>query len=104
VKHDFNRVEIEGHPSDVFEQAMANFEGELAPALTRILQAGNLRNTEDRAILLNFIGLIAVRKPCGAAPAFTRYLSFGATIHSRLSAVCPPPPRSTGEVLPVSTE
>jgi len=63
VKHDFNRVEIEGHEPDVFEQAMAGFEGELAPALNRILEAGNLRNADDRAILLNFIGLIAIRNP-----------------------------------------
>jgi hypothetical protein len=63
VKHDFNRVEIEGHAPDVFEQAMAGFEGELAPALDRILKAGNLKNTEDRAILLNFIGLISIRNP-----------------------------------------
>jgi hypothetical protein len=63
VKHDFNRVEIEGHPPDVFEQVMADFESELAPALTRILQTGNLRKTEDRAILFNFIGLIAIRNP-----------------------------------------
>jgi hypothetical protein len=63
VKHDFNRVEIEGHPPDAFEQVMAEFEGKLAPALTRILQAGNLRNVEDRAILFNFIGLIAIRNP-----------------------------------------
>jgi hypothetical protein len=63
VKNDFNRVEIEGHPPDVFEQAMAKFEGGLAPALTRILSARNLRNTEDRAILLHFIGLISIRNP-----------------------------------------
>jgi hypothetical protein len=63
VKHDFNRVEIEGHPPDAFEQVMADFEGELAPALTRILQAGNLKTVEDRAILLNFIGLVAIRNP-----------------------------------------
>jgi uncharacterized protein DUF4238 len=63
VKHDFNRVEIEGHPPDAFEQAMASFEGVLGPALDRILRAGNLRNAEDRGILFNFIGLIAVRNP-----------------------------------------
>jgi len=63
VKHDFNRVEIEGTAPDVFEQKMAKFEGDLAPALNRILEARNLRNAEDRAILLNFIGLIAIRNP-----------------------------------------
>jgi hypothetical protein len=63
VKHDFNRVEIEGSAPDTFEQTMAKFEGELAPALNRILEAGNLKSGEDRAILLNFIGLIAIRNP-----------------------------------------
>ena len=63
VKHDFNRVEIEGNAPDVFEQEMAKFEGELAPALNRILEVRNLRSAEDRAILLNFIGLIAIRNP-----------------------------------------
>jgi hypothetical protein len=63
VKHDFNRVEIDGHTPDAFEQVMADFEGDLAPALNRILQAGNLKKTEDRALLLNFIGLISIRNP-----------------------------------------
>jgi hypothetical protein len=63
VEHDFNRVEIEGQPADVFEQALAKFEGELGPALTRILQAGNLRNAADKAVVLNFIGLISIRNP-----------------------------------------
>ncbi|MDU1671519.1 MAG: DUF4238 domain-containing protein, partial [Bradyrhizobium sp.] len=63
VEQDFNRVEIEGHAPDAFEQIMATFEGQLAPAITRVLQAQNIRNSEDRAILLNFIGLIAIRNP-----------------------------------------
>ncbi len=63
VKHDFNRVEIEGQAPDVFEQVIAGFEGQLAPALVRILEAGSLKNEDDRAILLNFIGLIAIRNP-----------------------------------------
>jgi len=37
VIRDFNRVEIDGHPPDVFEKAMASFESELAPALQRIV-------------------------------------------------------------------
>ena len=56
VKHDFNRVEIEGNAPDVFEQEMAKFEGELAPALNRILEVRNLRSAEDRAILLTSLG------------------------------------------------
>jgi Protein of unknown function (DUF4238) len=63
VEHDFNRVEVEGHPPDVFEQAMAKFEAELSPALARILEAGNLRDEKDRGILLDFIAHISVRNP-----------------------------------------
>ncbi|MBR0753539.1 DUF4238 domain-containing protein [Bradyrhizobium jicamae] len=63
VEQDFNRVDVEGHPPDTFEQLMAAFEGDLGPALSRILQARNLRNEEDRATLLNFIGLVAIRNP-----------------------------------------
>ncbi|MDF0517740.1 DUF4238 domain-containing protein [Bradyrhizobium yuanmingense] len=63
VEQDFNRVEIDGHAPDVFEQIMAAFEGELGPALNRVLQARNLRNAEDRTILFNFLGLIAIRNP-----------------------------------------
>ncbi len=63
VKRDFNRVEIEGHAPDVFEQAIAQFEDELAPALSRILDARSLSDEKDRATLLNFIAHIAVRNP-----------------------------------------
>jgi hypothetical protein len=63
VKRDFNRVEIQGKTPDFFELEMADFEGVLAPALERIIAAGNLRNDEDRGTLLNFIGLISIRNP-----------------------------------------
>ena len=62
-KRDFNRVEIEGQPPDVFEQAMASFEGELGPALGRILEAQSLDNENDRAVLLNAIALFSTRNP-----------------------------------------
>jgi hypothetical protein len=62
-KRDFNRVEIEGQPPDVFEQAMASFEGELGPALVRILEAQSLDNENDRAVLLNAIALFSTRNP-----------------------------------------
>jgi Protein of unknown function (DUF4238) len=63
VIRDFNRVEIEGHPPDVFEKAMAGFEDELAPALQRIIDSRSLKNADDRAFLLNFIALLALRNP-----------------------------------------
>ena len=63
LERDFNRVEIEGLEPDVFEKAMAEFEGQLAPALGRIITARSLKNEDDRAYLLNFIGLLALRNP-----------------------------------------
>jgi hypothetical protein len=63
VEMDFNRVEIEGHPPDVVEKAMAEFETEAAAALERIVAAKSIRQTEDRSYLLNLIGLLAVRNP-----------------------------------------
>lgn len=63
VRRDFRRVDIEGHPPDVFENVMSTFEDDLGPAIDRICNAGNLKNTNDREILLNFIALISVHNP-----------------------------------------
>ncbi|EIM25233.1 DUF4238 domain-containing protein [Microvirga lotononidis] len=63
VELDFNRIDVEGHEPDALEKALAGFEGMLGPALVRVLEAGNLKNIEDRAIILNFMCLIAIRNP-----------------------------------------
>lgn len=63
VKHDFNRVDIQDHPPDIVERDLARFEDDLAPALRRISQAGNIGEQKDREILFNFIAHIAVRNP-----------------------------------------
>jgi hypothetical protein len=63
VEMDFNRVEIEGHPPDVVEKAMSEFETEAAAALQQIVAAKSIQQTEDRSYLLNLIGLLAVRNP-----------------------------------------
>src|SRR5689334_24429157 len=63
TERDFNRVDIEGHPPDAFEQGIAKFEGELAPALVRILNSKSIDNQEDRILLMNLIGLAAIRNP-----------------------------------------
>jgi Protein of unknown function (DUF4238) len=63
VERDFNRVEIEGHRPDAFENAMARFEMRAALALERIIAAKSIRQTEDRSYLFNLIGLLAVRNP-----------------------------------------
>jgi hypothetical protein len=63
VEKDFNTVEIDGQPPDVFEQGMAGFESELAPALKRIIDSRSLQDVDDRAYLLNFIALQCLRNP-----------------------------------------
>jgi hypothetical protein len=63
TEKDFNRIEVEGHPPDALEQGIAKFEGELGPALLRILQNRSLNNDEDRLLLMNLIGTSAIRNP-----------------------------------------
>jgi Protein of unknown function (DUF4238) len=64
TQKDFNRVEIEGHPPDAFEQGvLAKFENELGPALVRILEHRSLKDDADRALLFNLIGMSAIRTP-----------------------------------------
>jgi hypothetical protein len=63
LERDFNRVDLEGIDLDAFEKAISGFESDLAPALKRIIQAGTLENPDDRATLLNFIGLLFMRNP-----------------------------------------
>jgi hypothetical protein len=63
MSRDFNRVEIEGHPPDVLENALAEFESQIASALERIIAAKSIQNDEDRSYLFNLIGLLALRSP-----------------------------------------
>jgi len=60
---DFNRVEIDGHEPDAVENALSGFESELGPALVRICEARSIANEEDRTLLLNLVGLAAMRTP-----------------------------------------
>jgi len=63
TERDFNRVEVEGHPPDAFEQGIAKFEGELGPALDRIMANRSLENENDRLLLMNLVGMLAIRNP-----------------------------------------
>jgi hypothetical protein len=64
LEGNFNTVEVEGLEPDFFEKAMAEFEGELAPALERIIGAQSLQNdADDYAMLLNFVTMLALRNP-----------------------------------------
>lgn len=64
VERDFHAVDVEGLPSDTFESNLAGFEDELDKALRRIVAARSITKDEnDRAYLLNFICLLAIKNP-----------------------------------------
>lgn len=63
VERDFNRVERENAPVDALEVALAQFEGEAAAALTRVVQSKSYPSDEDLNYLLNVVGLLHVRNP-----------------------------------------
>ena len=63
-RRDFNRIEgTDEIPPDAFETSLARFEAELGPALTRILSSQSLTDQDDKIILMNFIGWIALHNP-----------------------------------------
>lgn len=59
----FNRLEVEGMDPNALEKALAEFEGEVAPALERIKEVKSLAKDEDRASFVNFMAAIALRNP-----------------------------------------
>jgi Protein of unknown function (DUF4238) len=63
TERDFNRVEIDGIAPDAFENAMAAIESDLSHGIERIRTAGTFDNADDRASLLNLIGLLHLRNP-----------------------------------------
>ncbi|HEX9470744.1 MAG TPA: DUF4238 domain-containing protein [Bradyrhizobium sp.] len=62
-ERDFNRFEVEGLDPNAFESDMSSFETSLGEALERIVQSKSLSDENDRAYLLNFICLLAIRNP-----------------------------------------
>ena len=63
AERDFNRVEIEGVAPDAFENAMAGVESDLSRGIERIRASGAFHTADDRACLLNLIGLLHLRNP-----------------------------------------
>jgi len=63
VERDFHRIDIEGVPIDALENAFSKFESELSPALERIIAARSIDDDNDRILLLNLIGLMAIKTP-----------------------------------------
>jgi hypothetical protein len=63
AQRDFNRVDVEGHPLDAIESALAPFEGEAVAAIRRVIDSQGFPNNDDWNLILNLLGLIAVRNP-----------------------------------------
>lgn len=63
AERDFNRVDIEGHPVDAVEHALASFEGEVATALGTVIRSEEYPSDEDLNLILNLLGVIAIRNP-----------------------------------------
>jgi len=61
LERDFNTIDLEGHPPDAFEQAMASVESDIGSALTRINEAQSLADENHRTLLLNLLGLLHIR-------------------------------------------
>jgi hypothetical protein len=59
----FNRIELEGMDKNELEKALAEFEGEMGPALERVKEAKSLAEEEDRAHIMNFMAALALRNP-----------------------------------------
>ena len=60
---DFHTIDIEGHPPDALESALGQFEGQVAASLDRIIAARQITDDEDKTLLLNLVGLLAVKSP-----------------------------------------
>jgi len=63
AQRDFNRVEVDGHPPDAIESALAPFEGNAVAAIRRVIDSEAFPNDSDWNLILNLLGLIAVRNP-----------------------------------------
>lgn len=63
AERDFNRVDIEGHPPDAIEQALAPFEGQATTAIRNVIETEEFPSDDDWNSILNLLGLIAVRNP-----------------------------------------
>jgi hypothetical protein len=60
---DFNRVDVPGVNPNQVESDYSKFEGELTPALRRMMESRTFGNAEDHNLILNLIALLAIRTP-----------------------------------------
>jgi Protein of unknown function (DUF4238) len=63
AERDFNRVKVADHEIDALENALAQFEGEAAPAVQRLINGKRLPDNGDLNCVINMICLYACRNP-----------------------------------------
>jgi hypothetical protein len=63
AERDFNKLEIKGVNPDKLELGYNKFETEVAEAIDRVRRSRNFGDSKDRALILNLIGLMAIRNP-----------------------------------------
>ncbi len=63
VKRDFNRVDVEGKPPDVLEQALSPIEAKMIDACRKVNLTKSFPNDEDYNSIINLLGLLAVKNP-----------------------------------------
>jgi len=61
-ERDFNRLDSDDLPPDALETAYAEFEGELAPVLKKLVSGGAC-SVDDFSYILTLMGVLAVRNP-----------------------------------------
>jgi hypothetical protein len=63
VELDFNRVDIEGKPPDVFEKSFSDLEESAAQMIRKVNCSKTFPNDEDFSWIINLLCLIAIRNP-----------------------------------------
>lgn len=63
VARDFNRIDADGQPIDALESALASFEGEAIDVIRKVLASRTFPDAADFNVILNLVGLVAVRNP-----------------------------------------
>jgi len=63
AERDFNRVDVEGKPPDVLEQALSPFEDRAVQACRNVNRTKTFPSDEDYDYIINLLCLIAVRNP-----------------------------------------